>query len=207
MLPTSFPNWSTVYGLFRQWTISGVWKRIHCVLRRAVRRSLGRTPNPSAAIIDSQSVKTTETSSIACGYDAGKRIKGRKRHIMTDTEGLLLDVQVHSANQQDQVGAPLVLYRVWETIRSIRVVFGDSAYARKGLPAFVQSTLGWTIQPVLRPYRAKGFVVLPRRWVIERTFAWIGRSRRHSKDYERLPETSETLVYISMIALMLNRLK
>lgn len=207
MLPNDFPNWSTVYGLFRQWKAAGVWQQMHDALRRKVRKAAGKKANPTAAVIDSQTVKTTETGNTEVGYDGGKKIKGRKRHIMTDTLGLLLGVQVHSADQQDQNGAPLVLYVVWQMIRSIKVVFGDSAYGRKGLPEFVKDTIGWTIQPVLRPVNVAGFVVLPKRWIVERTFAWIGRSRRHSKDYERLPETSETLIQLSMIHLMLKRLE
>ncbi len=100
----------------------------------------------------------------------------------------------------------MVIHAVWQAMRSIRVLFGDSAYGRKGLPEFVKETIGWTVQPVLRPVNVQGFVVLPKRWIVERTFAWIGRSRRHSKDYERLPETSETLIQISMTHLMLKRL-
>ena len=205
-LPSDFPNWSSVYGIFRQWRLDGVWRKIHDSLRRLARKADGRKANPTAAVIDSQTVKTTETGGLDCGYDGGKKTKGRKRHIMTDTTGLLLGVQVHSADQQDQNGAPLVLFAVWQMIKSIKVVFADSAYKRNGLPGFVRETLGWVIQPVLRPVNVRGFVLLPKRWVVERTFAWINRSRRHSKDYERLPETSEALIQISMIHLMLKRL-
>ena len=153
-----------------------------------------------------QSVKTTHVGGEQRGYDAGKQVSGRKRHIIVDTLGLILAVVVHSADQQDQDGACLVLYSLWEKIKKVKTIFADSAYGRKGLPEFVKATLGIMIELVKRQPDQKGFQVLPKRWIVERTFAWLGFCRRNSKDYERNPETSEAIIQISMIHLMLKRL-
>jgi putative transposase len=205
MLPADFPNWSTVYGIFWRWRNEDVWQRIHDALREKMRRSVGKKSTPTVAIVDSQSVRTAEGGSNR-GYDAGKKITGRKRHLAVDTLGLVLAVVVHAASWQDQDGACWVLDKLNATFRRLKVIFGDAAYGRSNLPDYVRETFGWILQTVLRPVGVKGFVVLPKRWIVERTFAWLARYRRHSKDYEKTTASSEAFTYIAMIALMSNRL-
>ena len=190
MLPADFPKWSTVYGIFWRWRNDGTWEKIHDALRTKVRRLVGKKSTPTVAIIDSQSIRTSEGGEER-GYDAGKKITGRKRHLAVDTLGLILAVVVHGANWQDQDGARGVLEKLNERFCRLKVVFGDSAYGRSGLPAWVKKKSGWVLQTVLRPVGVKGFVVLPKRWIVERTFAWLARYRRHSKDYEKTTASSE----------------
>lgn len=204
-LPREFPKWKTVYTVFWRWRKAGVWKQIHDALRELVRRAAGKRRQPTAAILDSQSIRTAE-GGLERGYDAGKKITGRKRHLAVDTLGLVLMAVVHGAEWQDHNGGAMVLARLSLAFHRLKVIFSDSAYGRSGLPEWVQATFGWVLQTVLRPVGVRGFVVLPKRWIVERTFSWISRYRRHSKDYERNPETSETMIYIAMINLMSRRL-
>ena len=164
----------------------------------------GRQPSPSAAIIDSQSVKTTEQGGLR-GYDAGKQINGRKRHIVVDTIGLLLAVVVHAANIQDRDGAKRVFSKLKGKFPRLKLIWADGGYSGQ-LVDWVLQFGKWILEIVNRPKDQKGFVVLPRRWVVERTFAWLGRYRRLSKDYEHLCDTSESMIQIAMIHLMLKRL-
>jgi putative transposase len=204
MLPHDFPKWQTVYYHFRQFRIRRTWEQISELLRTGLRIAAGRDACPSAGIIDSQSVKTTEAGG-PHGYDAGKKINGRKRHIVVDTMGLLLAVVVHVAAIQDRDGAKLVMMNLAGRFARLKLIWADGGYAGR-LVAWAQVFGNWVLEIVKRPDTQKGFAVLPRRWVVERTFAWLGRSRRLSKDYEELEKTSEAVVHISMIQLMIRRM-
>jgi putative transposase len=197
-LPHDFPKWKTVYNNFLKWRNEGTWKRLHDELVGQVRMAAGKEPTPTAAIIDSSSAKTTEVGGTQRGYDAGKKVSGRKRHSVVDTLGLILSVVVHSASIQDQEGAKLVLDNITSLDNRLKVIVGDSAYKRCGLPDWVKAERECLLQPVLRPVDVEGLVVLPKRWIVERTLGRLKRYRRHSKDYERNPDASVARIQIAM---------
>ena len=207
-LPREYPPWQTVYGYFRNWRRAGVWERIHDRLRTWVRQQEGRESQPTAAILDSQSVKTTDRGGDERGFDAGKQIYGRKRHLLVDTRGLLLLVVVHSAGTQDRDGARAVLRPLAHRFTKLRKIWADSIY-NGGIGEWVSNLRERNrieLEIVKRPPGITGFLALPRRWVVERTIAWLSFNRRMSKDYEYLPATSEAFIRIAMIRLMLARL-
>jgi transposase len=220
LLPHDFPAWSTVYDYFRKGRNEGVWERIVTTLRERLRVQAGRKATPSAGIIDSQSVKTTERGG-PHGYDGGKKVNGRKRHLLVDTMGLLLKVVVHAAKLQDRESVNLLLEPVKGQFPRMEKVWVDQGYTGKG-KTWIETHMGWTVEVVERSPRRgwimtpdqglvkvkvpKTFEHLPRRWVVERTIAWMGRSRRLSKDYEYLTSSSEAMVYLSVLRLLLTRL-
>ena len=204
MLPHDLLPKSTAYEYFAQWRDDGTWTAFVDALRTRIRVAAGREPTPSAVCIDSQSVKTTEVGG-EHGYDAGKKINGRKRHLLVDTLGLVLMVVVHSAKIQDRDGARLLLAKAKGLFPRLQRIWADGGYAGK-LIGWLQETCGWVLEIIKRSDAVKGFKLLPRRWVVERTFGWLGRYRRLSKDYERLPGSSEAMVYWAMTRLMVRRL-
>ena len=230
LLPYEFPPWQTVYPYFRLWRLDGTWEGLNAALRDRLRERAGRAPEPSAGIIESQSAKTTGVGGER-GYDGAKKINGRKRHLLVDTQGRVLRVKVDTAELQDRAGVPLLLDGAADQFPRLEHVWVDQGYTGSAT-RWIEAELGWTVEVVKHPPKPRGEWVplgtgadprpfewrrlppertgfrgvLPRRWVVERTFGWLGQSRRLSKDYERLSETSEALVYAAMTRIMARRM-
>jgi putative transposase len=208
-LPGDFPAWQTVYTYFRNWRKDGTWVQIHAQVRPWTRMAQERPRSPSEAIIDSQSVKSAAGVSQSVGFDGGKQIKGRKRFMTVDTLGLVLRVLVTAANVGEQTGGKQVLNQVKQMdkdVARLQTIWTDGGFGGAPFLRWVMDVCRWVVQVVLRPEQTKGFALLKKRWVVERTFGWLMHSRRLVRDYELLPETSETFIYLAMIRIMVRRL-
>jgi transposase len=208
-LPRDFPAWPTVYGYFRAWQKDGTWVKIHDQLRDWTRIEEGRKPSPSEASIDSQTVRSAAMLNQEIGYDANKKTKGRKRFLCVDTLGLILRVFVTAASVGERDGGKKVLERVKQMkgqVSRLTVIWADGGFNGPSFLHWVMDTCYWVLQVVLRPKEQKRFVLLPKRWVVERTNGWLMHCRRLVRDYERLPECSETFIYLAMIRIMVRRL-
>jgi putative transposase len=206
-LPKDYGPWSTAYDYFRKWRLDGTWQRLNDALREQVRKKAGRKKTPKTAALDSQSAKAGGSGG-ETGYDAGKKIAGRKRHLLVDSLGLLLAVLVTAASVPDaHAAADLLAALPLDQFPRLAVVWADSAYATTALAEEVAFWGQYELAVVRRPAGATGWVLLPQRWVVERTFAWLLRYRRLSRDYERRPESSEAMIYVGMIHVMLRRLE
>ncbi|WP_242470528.1 IS5 family transposase [Thiococcus pfennigii] len=205
-LPKDFPSYKVVNYYYNKWRANGTWEKINTALRQRLREQCGRRPDPSAAIIDSQSFKGTPESAEESGFDGGKLVKGRKRHIVVDTIGCVISVDVHAANIFDGKAAPKLLEKLFLILSTIQIIWADMAYGGQALFDWVLARFHCVIDVVRKQAEASGFHVLPRRWVVERTFAWLTRSRRLSKDYERTTSSSESQVYLASSRLLLRQI-